>query len=226
LGLANVADEQRMIFPFLNPKDALIFRITHRDNLPWILDNGMHAQSSEILDPNYRSIGDPDLIKKRPKRAVPIDPGGALSDYIPFYFTPCSIMFYNILTGHRGISQFPAEEIIVFLSSLHRVSEFGIPFVFTERHAYTAMAKFSSDITDLDRVDWDILRNRDFKGDLDDLGKKERYHAEALVWKHMPAEALLEICSVTKELQQQVQEQLDQRSLAAKATMRRDWYFK
>jgi hypothetical protein len=220
------ADGQRMTLSFLNPTDALIFRITHRDNLPWILDYGFHSQSSAVLDPQFRQIGDPDLIKKRPKRQVPIVPGGTLSDYIPFYFTPCSIMFYNILTGYRGITQLPAEAIVVFMSSLHRVAEFGIPFVFTDRHAYTAMAKFSSDVQELGEVDWGILRDRDFRGDLDDLGKKERYHAEALIWRHLPVEALLGICSPTEDQQQMVQAQLDQRGLAIEAMIRRDWYFR
>jgi hypothetical protein len=202
------------------------FRLTHRDNLPWILDHGFDAQSSKVLDPSFHSIGDPELITKRQKRAVPIDPGGVLSDYIPFYFTPCSIMLFNILTGYRGITQVPAEEIILLVSSLHAVAELGIPFVFTDRHAYTAMANFSSEVAGLEKVDWEILRNRDFKGDSDDLGKKERYHAEALIWKHLPTEAPLGICSVNEELQQQIQEQLDQRSLDIKAMMRRNWYFK
>jgi len=52
--------------------------------LPWILDNGLHSQSGNVLDPNFSPIGDPDLIKKRPKRTVPINPCGTLSDYIPF----------------------------------------------------------------------------------------------------------------------------------------------
>ena len=215
-----------MTLQFLDPDKALIFRITHRDNLPWILDNGLPSQSGNVLDPNFRQIGDPDLIKKRPKRTVPIIPGGTLSDYVPFYFTPCSIMFFNILTGYRGITQFPAEEIIVLVSSLHKVSELGIPFVFTDRHAYTAMTEFSSETADLEKVDWDTLRSRDFKSNPDDLGKKERYHAEALVWKHLPVEALLGICCFTNEMQQQVQSQLDQRGLTVKAMMRRDWYFK
>jgi len=135
-------------------------------------------------------------------------------------------MFYNILTGYRGIAQFPAEEIIVLVSSLHKVSELGIPFVFTDRHAYTAMAEFSSEITELGKVDWNILRSQDFKGDPEDLGKKERYHAEALIWKHLPVEALLGICNFNDEMLQHVQGQLDQRSLTVKAMIRRDWYFK
>ncbi len=72
----------------LNQEKVLIFRIVHRDNLPWILDNGMHARNGTVVDPNYRNIGNVDLIDKRSRRAVAVSPGGTLSDYIPFYFTP------------------------------------------------------------------------------------------------------------------------------------------
>jgi hypothetical protein len=41
----------------LNPDKALIFRITHLDNVPWILDNGLHCRSSEVLDPDFVNIG-------------------------------------------------------------------------------------------------------------------------------------------------------------------------
>ena len=30
-------------YPSLNPEKALIWRIVHRDNLPWILDKGVHG---------------------------------------------------------------------------------------------------------------------------------------------------------------------------------------
>ena len=54
----------------LSPTKALIFRIIHRDNLPWILDNGLHARSGKIFDPNYRNIGNPELIGKCSQRIV------------------------------------------------------------------------------------------------------------------------------------------------------------
>ncbi len=41
----------------LNQEKALIFRITHRDNVPWIITNGMHCRNSGIHDPNFVSIG-------------------------------------------------------------------------------------------------------------------------------------------------------------------------
>jgi hypothetical protein len=83
----------------LTPERALIFRITHIDNVPWILSNGLHCRNSRSVDPHYREIGNRDLIDKRSHRVVPIVPGGTLSDYIPFYFTPYSPMLFNIKTG-------------------------------------------------------------------------------------------------------------------------------
>jgi len=61
----------------LNPEKALIFRIVHRDNLSWVLDHGLHCRNSETVDPNYRNIGNPELISKRTRRVVPISPGDA-----------------------------------------------------------------------------------------------------------------------------------------------------
>ena len=68
----------------LSPDKALIFRITHIANVPWILANGLHCRSSAVQDPNFVEIGNPDLIDKRKHRIVPVPPGGALSDYVPF----------------------------------------------------------------------------------------------------------------------------------------------
>jgi hypothetical protein len=31
----------------LNPAKALIWRIVHRDNLPWILDHGLHCWNGD-----------------------------------------------------------------------------------------------------------------------------------------------------------------------------------
>jgi hypothetical protein len=51
----------------LNPAKALIFRIIHKDNLPWILENGLYARNSGRFDPNHRNIGNIELIDKRSK---------------------------------------------------------------------------------------------------------------------------------------------------------------
>lgn len=39
----------------LNPDKALIWRIVHRDNLPWILDNGLHCGNGSARSPGWVS---------------------------------------------------------------------------------------------------------------------------------------------------------------------------
>ena len=89
----------------LTPERARIFRITHVDNIPWILENGLHCKSSPIQDPSFVQIGNADLISKRAGRMVAGPEGGTLNDYVPFYFTPFSPMLFNIKTGWNGVQK-------------------------------------------------------------------------------------------------------------------------
>lgn len=91
----------------LNPQKALIWRIVHRDNIPWILDNGLHCGNSLVQAENWINIGNPELIGKRAGHPVPVGTGGTLHDYVPFYFTPFSPMLMNIHSGRGGIKQRP-----------------------------------------------------------------------------------------------------------------------
>jgi hypothetical protein len=43
----------------------------------------------------------------------------------------------------------------------------------------------------LDRIDWSILQHKDFERDNEDLGKSDRYQAEALAYGSVPVDALL-----------------------------------
>ena len=208
----------------LTQEKGLIFRSTHRDNVPWILDNGMHARNGEKFDLNCRNIGNVDLIDKRSRRLVGVPPGGTLSNYVPFYFTPYSIMMYNIKTGY-GVRPVPNDEIVIFVSSLPHVASQGHEFVFTNQHAYPPMAEYFVDLTQLDQIDWPLLQSRNFKHDPDDPGKKERYQAEALIWKHVPLEALQGVCCYTPAVAEHIKTEIEQRSLAFKVGVQPSWYF-
>ena len=177
-------------YPNLNSEKALIWRIVHRDNLPWLMDNGVHCRNSGSQDPHYVNIGNAELIDKRAHRVVPIGPGGTLSDYVPFYFTPFSPMMFNIKTGYGGIKKRANDEIAILVSSLREVHQLGLQFVFTDRHAYPPLAQYFNDLAQLAAIDWLLLQRRDFQRDPDDPVKVERYQAEALVHHHLPIAAL------------------------------------
>ena len=177
----------------LNPEKGLIFRITHIANVGWILANGLHCSNSRKSDPNYVQIGNSELIERRARRVVPIEPGGTLSDYVPFYFTPYSPMLLNIKTGYNGVTKRPMDEIAILVSSLREVEKNGTQFVFTDRHAYLQTAEFYNRLSRLNRIDWAGLQSRDFRRDPDDPGKLERYQAEALIYKHVPISLIMGI---------------------------------
>jgi len=209
----------------LTAAKALIFRIVHRDNIPWILDNGLHCRNSAVMDPKFVPIGNADLIEKRVHRVVPCPTNGTLSDYVPFYFTPHSIMLLNIKTGWNGIRQRENAEIAIVVSTLHRLQELGQPFAFTDRHAYLTTASFYTDLARLDQIDWKILRNRDFKRTADDPGKMERYQAEALAYKHLPIGTIIGVGCFNDEVAGTLKAQLAKRKLDTKVVVRPSWYF-
>lgn len=215
----------RDLTSLLNPTRALVFRITHIDNIPWILDNGLHCRSSALLAPRYVEIGNPDLIEKRTDRVVPVSPGGTLSDYIPFYFTPWSPMLYNIKTGRIGARQTPVAQIVFLVSSIGKMPELGVPFVMTDRHAFLETAAFAGGSEGLDRIDWKILQARDFKRSEEDPGKMERYQAEALVHRHLPVPALLGLACHDAESETNLKSELTRRGLSLTLAIRPDWYF-
>lgn len=59
----------------LNPEKALIWRILHRANLSWVLQNGIHCGNSQVRYPEWVSIGNTELIDKRATRPIPGSPG-------------------------------------------------------------------------------------------------------------------------------------------------------
>lgn len=211
-------------YPSLNPEKALIWRIVHRDNLPWILDNGLHCANSAVVAPHYVNIGNAELIDKRRHRAVPKGPGGTLADYVPFYFTPFSVMMKNIHSG-RGVPQRQNEEIVMLVSSLHRVKALGVPFLFTNAHAYPDWTDYHDDMAQLSEIDWPLLQRRDFKRDADDPRKMERYQAEALVFRHLPIRGVLGIICYTETLRQGIEQQVRVRGLDLAVHARTGWYF-
>lgn len=209
----------------LDADKALIFRITHISNVPWILANSLHCRSSGVVDPDFTGIGNASLIDKREHFPVPIDPNGALSDYVPFYFTPKSIMLFNIVTGYQDTPMVPRSEIVTIIARLRRVREAGIDAIFTDQHAVSKTARYFSDLDDLANIDWTILRNCDFRRDPDDPGKTLRYHAEALVHESLPCDQIAGIGCRSENEKRTLEHFGREASMEIKIVVRPDWFF-
>ena len=186
-----------------------------------VLSDGCHCRANTMERRDYVAIGNQELINRRDHRIVPCGPGGTLRDYVPFYFTPYTPMLYNIKTG-RGVPKVPAPEIVILVSSLPHLRKMGVPFVFTDRHAYLLTAQYSTDMSDLDRIIWPALQSRDFKKD--DADKFEKYQAEALVYKHVSTDALLGVVCYDEDVRAELQTESDKLAVGMRIIARPQWY--
>ena len=209
---------------FLSPERALIFRITHHSNLPWILRNGVHCRNSATFDPNFTEIGRPEIISRRTTRVVDVPPGGTLSDYVPFYFNSKTPMLCNIKTGWQGLQQRPMNDIVILVTSLRDLAEMNIPFVYSDRNATLVTADFMTDLADLHRLPWDLWRADNFKGDESRPDKIERYHSEALVHHSLPTEAIKAILCFTPTRKTEVEKLVAEANLQIPVHCRPGWY--
>jgi ssDNA thymidine ADP-ribosyltransferase, DarT len=133
-------------------------------------------------------------------------------------------MMKNIHSG-RDVQKRRNEEIVILVSSLHKVKGIGQPFVFTNGHAYTYWTNYYSDMAQLSEIDWGLLQRRDFKRDADDPKKIERYQAEALIYKYLPIDGVLGIVCYTEALKQSIELDIQARNLNLSVHARTDWYF-
>lgn len=61
-----------------------LFRMTHIENIPHIIQNGITHSKSASANPNFTPIGDGSVIATR--NNFLLDNGRRLGEYIPFYF--------------------------------------------------------------------------------------------------------------------------------------------
>jgi hypothetical protein len=111
-----------------------------------------------------------------------------IGEYIPFYFTPRSMMLFNIITGYQAplVPKLKKEEIIVVRCLTENVSTAN-RFFFTDGQAnVTSITNHYNNLKDLDKVDWEIIQNGDFKKSTADSDKQRRYQAEFLAHHHVP----------------------------------------
>ena len=179
----------------LNTNKNFCYRICHIRNLPHLLKHGICTKSHPNADPNYISIGNTSIISVRDSTPVKIPDYGNIGDYVPFYFTPKSMMFYNIITGYQDplVPKQNKEDIIVIRCLISDLCQAG-KFFFTDGQANVkSLTNHYNNLNDLDKIDWDIIQKGDFKKEEADTDKQRRYQAEFLVHSHVPVNLIQSI---------------------------------
>ncbi|MCD8296571.1 MAG: DUF4433 domain-containing protein [Prevotella sp.] len=161
------------------------FRITHIDNMPHIVQNGLVRKNSPLRNDHYVSIGDQQIIQLRGERIVK---GYRLSDFIPFYFGPRSPMLYVIQHGYNGVLRVEPEKIVYCVIRIEDLINNGIDCIFTDGHAMNEMTSFykKDELPQIDSiVCYEDVYLKQWHSE-DDRDLKRRKEAELLVNTDLP----------------------------------------
>ena len=183
-----------------------IYRMTHIDNVPFILRNGLWSklsaereaagtaaspsattaaspsavavQGTPMHDPAFKAIGNADIIGRRTnRRVVVIPPGGVLGEYVPFYFSGHSPMLLNIATGY-GVPRVPQRDIVFLVCDACEIAAQGIPFCFTDGNATKSISRFFNNLQSIQELDWTTIHSTLWKNTDDDYDRVRKKMAE------------------------------------------------
>ena len=207
------------------PPQPKIYHITHVDNLPGIIATGgllCDAKASPDI-----VIGLNQIKQDRLMRRVDCHTGICVGDCVPFYFCPRSIMlsFYYYdnrptLTYHGG--QEPIVHLECDIQSVVRWADSnGKPWAFSDTNARASYANFYKDLAQLNRIDWNAVRNSDFG----DAAVKHGKQAEFLLHELFPWELVERIGVISTAKQAIVNNHLAASQHRPPVVVKRDWYF-
>lgn len=168
-----------------------LYRMTHIENIPHVLQYGITHRNSQSANSSFVPIGDNSLINRRTTHIL--NNGTFLGDYIPFYFGTRSPMLYVIQRGFNGVIKTNPENIIYCVTSIAKIIDSEINFLFTDGHAIDSFSTEYSkaQIENIDNIlDYNAI-NANVWIDENDLDKKRRKEAEFLLSQDLPNNYIL-----------------------------------
>lgn len=132
-----------------------LYRMTHIQNIPHILQYGITHRNSPNANPNYVQIGSSDIISRRQEETAITQDGVSFcpGDFIPFYFYVRMPMLYNIEHGYN-VPQICADEIIYVVVNLKPIiDESDRVIFFSNGHAVNHSITGFFGRKEIDRID-------------------------------------------------------------------------
>ena len=209
------------------PNPTPIYHITPVDNLRSILEAGAMS-AKRVLDQEdtgYTNMAHQSIQDRRAHTLVPCGPGGVLHDYVPFYFAPRSPMLFTISRGNVEGFVGGQASVVHLVSTAQAVRDARFEFVFTDGHAIMAFTDFFTDLADLGKVDWEIMKTNYWADTDDDSDRKRRRQAEFLVHERFPVNLIQEIGVINRSKKQETEAMLATFDLTIPVVVKTNWYY-
>lgn len=203
-----------------------VYHITHIDNLPAILEQGLLSIRAKSGQPvGHRSIAHDSIQEQRHHRRVPCGSGGTIHDYVPFYFCRRSPMLNGVV--YAGYA--PQDEIIYLEVPITIMEKCSCVFTDASANANTP-PHFYDDPQHLDLLDWDAIETWQWNSKHDRPGQlpvSQRKQAELLVHRSVAPSYIHQITVWNDEIADRVAHYFDAANLSAPLLHLgyRDYYF-
>ena len=133
-------------------------------------------------------------------------------------------MLYCIANGY-DVQKLDQEDIIYLITSIEKLYETGVKFVFTDGHSYAALTRFFNNISDLDKIDWKTVHSKRWNNLPDDPDRKRRKEAECLVYKELTFDKILAISVYNQNASNYISSVLQKNNLNIPVLIKPDWYY-
>ncbi len=211
------------------PIPTPILRLTHIENLPTILSReGLHSSNKTPFDQfPYKPIHNPNIQQKRHIQIIPCGPKGTLHDYVPFYFGRLSPMLFQIHTKQIPCCPDGQEKVIYLVAHVQEIIENNMKYVFSDGHGIARFTKYFDNIVNLDKIDFQIVNQKQWADDESDRDRQRKKQAEFLIHDFCPWICVREIIVMNQNMRDVVLEIFSKFSskLHRPISIKRNWYY-
>ncbi|OIP44017.1 MAG: hypothetical protein AUK28_11235 [Desulfobacterales bacterium CG2_30_60_27] len=212
------------------PAQPKIYHITHIENLPSIVAGGCIESDGRRFRQGggHTSIGMTEIKRRRLfENDVPCHTGTKVGDYVPFYFCPKSIMLFIIYKdNHPDMAYHGGQRPIIHLqldleTAIRWADTNGVLWSFSDRNAGTRFTSFYKSREDLDKIEWEAVRETDFR----EPQVKEGKQAEFLIHDVCPWHLVEKVGVLDEEMRVEVNNLLQQVQHKPIVSVERAWYY-
>lgn len=211
------------------PYPSPIFRFIHVDNLPLCLERG------GIIAPNfeprngmiYKTIHNLEIQQHRRIMHIPCGPGGVIHDYVSFYFGYLSPMLFQLHTGRVADYAEGQAPIIYLKTTTQTIAQSDTGFVFSDGHGIARYTEWFDTLDDLDKVDWEMVYERYWSDNVNDMDRQRRKQAEFLVHRFCDWSMIHGIAVIDVGMKERVEGIFGSYApeMARGVEVRKDWYY-
>ena len=117
------------------------------------------------------------------------------------------------------------SSIIYLVTTVQAIDAEPLEFVFTDGHGIMTITDFFQDLTDLDKIDWDLMKENYWANTEEDGDRKRRRQAEFLIHNFCPWHLIQKIADKDVSGRQSVNEWVAKLEHKPEVLVERSWYY-